>query len=195
MRKIVYLKDVVVNKGDALPPEGNEDIAIPIADAMQEGSIACGDGGLAIRSSVRKAAKGLVPLATALHGRKPKKQFTRLQQFPKHSLSPKLAGVMDKMGRLSPSSSSLRVIGGNQAAEGTWGTGKQGLKQRAVHRGKAALHSSAHAGCTLYLSHFPGLKSAGHVWKAFLFAYVDKVSPQGFFTKSGWSMFRTECLK
>ena len=187
-RRIAYLADVTVKKGDALPPESNEDIQEAIVASMQDGSIAAGDGGQAIRSSVRKAAGGRVPLATALHGRKPKKQFTRLQKIAREKLSP-------KQGRLNPASSTLRITGGNQGAEGAWGSGKQGLKQRAVHRGKAMLHSSAHAGSTLYLSHHPGLENAGRAWKAFLCQYVDKVSPHGFFTQKGWPMFTKVCVQ
>ena len=90
-RRITALGDVKVDKGTALPPESNADVSSTIVASMLPGSIACADGGQAIRSSVKKCEG--VPLATANHSRKPHKQFTRLQVFKKPSVCPELEDV------------------------------------------------------------------------------------------------------
>ena len=154
---------------------------------MRPGSVATADGGKAIRSSVAKAGDGSVPLAVAQHGRKPHKQFTSLKKINKQNGGVALEAVLRKQGRWDPKSSSVRIVGGNQAAEGTWGTGKMNLKQRCVHRGAAATRSTAHATCALFLSTFPGLAHFGQAWRRFFYEHMDQESPQVFFTRSGWS--------
>ena len=89
-RKIVTLDDLTVEAPFRLPPESTKDIKADVQATLQPGSMGCGDGGTAIASSVRSAADGKVPLATAIHGRKPVKQFTRLVKIPKADVSEEL---------------------------------------------------------------------------------------------------------
>ena len=185
--KVIPLDNIEVGKGEALPPEANEEIQKVICATLKEGSIAGGDGGRALKSSVKKAAGGKVPLATAVHGRQPTKQFTRLQKFPKDTISPGLQKVLEKQGRWNPESSSIRVTGGNQGAESKWGTKNMNLKSRCLHRGKCVRHSSSHGLCAMYLASNPGLKAAGHAMKAFLESHMDRCTPSGLFGRSGWS--------
>lgn len=182
--KAVPLRDVPVRKGDALPPESLADIQHAVLSSLRDGAIAGGDGGRAIKSAVAKAG---VPLATALHGRKPHKQFSKLQIFKKADVSDKLVTVLDKMGRVSCSSESIRVAGGNQGAEGSWGCGRSGMQGRAVHRGGASQHSTSHGMCSLFLSHNPGLAKLGAAHASFIRAHMNTVRPGGFFQRGGWS--------
>jgi hypothetical protein len=185
-KKVVALRDLEVRKGTALPPESNKDIKSAIIDSMRPGSIAAADGGKAISSCVKKAAGGQIPLAIAVHSRKPRKQFTRLEKIPKSEISPALAAVLQKQKRWDPQSSSVRVTGGNQAAEGEWGCAKMLLKARGVHRGAATRHSSEHALCAIFLAHRPGLLSLGHAMRAFLQEHKDSVAPTKCWKHNGW---------
>ena len=120
LTKIVPLRDRDVEKGDALPPESNADIEMSMRASLRAGSLACGDGGGAIASSAKKAG---VPTATALHGRKPVKQFTRLVKIQKSEVGPELKAILQKQGRWDDKSDHIRITGGNQA-EGMFGVTK-----------------------------------------------------------------------
>ncbi|CAK0888341.1 unnamed protein product, partial [Prorocentrum cordatum] len=170
--------------GDAFPPEPLADIEGAVLSSLRSGAIACADGGLAIKSAVAKAG---VPLATALHGRRPNGQFCRLQLLDKNSVSPALAQVLTGMGTMSGPSASIRVTGGNQAAEGARGNSRSGMQGRAVHRGQAAKHSSAHGMCSLFLSHNPGMAKLGAAHAHFIRSHMNDVTPSSFFGRSGWS--------
>ena len=143
---------------------------------MLPGSIGCGDGGSAIQSSVRNASGGSVPLAASKHGRRPKKQYTRLAKIPKGKVCPELPTELKKQQRWNPESSSVRVTGGNQSAEGIWGTGNSQMKQRCTHRGQSKLHATANALCAMYLVRSPGLKCLGVVWKTFFLCTSTRVT-------------------
>ena len=111
-RKVVALSDVVVRKGDALPPESVADIETTVLGLLCDGSIVGADGGLA-ESAVERSGKGNVPIASALHGCRPRKQFVRLYKFPKEAASPALIDVLNKMGRLSYREAQLFSRGSN----------------------------------------------------------------------------------
>lgn len=81
--KFVAPADYAVRKGDALPPESNVEIQGTIQSSVLPGAIVGGDGGQAIKSSTGSVADGAVPLAYAMHGRKLRKQFTRLEKYNK----------------------------------------------------------------------------------------------------------------
>ena len=186
--KLSTLDDISVKKPNhRLPPESNKDIKEDVVATLRPGSIGCGDGGTAIASSVRAAGGGQVPLAYAVHGRKPCKQFTRLTLLPKAHISEALQVVLKRQDRWKEKSAHVRVIGGNQHAESEWGTRNMNLKQRCVHRGRATQHSTAHALCGIFLSHKVGLRCFGTVWKKWLEHYVDKGPPNDVFCRSGWT--------
>ena len=187
-RKVVTCPDVSCPKGTVPGPEANEDVEATIRGTLRDGAIACADGGRAIMSAVKKAASGAIPIAYAVHGFDGgKKQFTALTKIPKDSASQQLQHVMTTMGRLSETSSSLRVTGGNQAAEGVWGSAKSWQKGKCTHRGGAAQHATAHAACATYMAHNPGVPALAAAWKAWLSEHVDSDDPQGFFSRSGWT--------
>lgn len=185
--KVVTLDDLEVEAPFRLPPESNHEIKDGVVETLQVGSIGCGDGGRAIASSVAASANGTVPLAYAVHGRRPVKQFTRLQKLAKADIAPELMEVLKKQGRWDPDSSYVRVTGGNQAAESAWGTGKMNMKSRCVHRGKATMHSTAHAACGVWLCKNPGLTAFAAAWKAWFQEHLDKSRPSEMFLRSGWS--------
>ncbi len=131
--------------GSGLPPEALADVFQPLTQSLAHGSIACSDGSRAIEGAVQRAKKGAVPLAVAIHGRKPRKQFTALKKLDKTSPLPALHAVLSSQGRVKDSSVHVRICGGNQAAESEWGCANQLLKARfstaAVPRGMPQLTS------------------------------------------------------
>ena len=184
---VIPLRDMEVSKGDALPPESASDVKDTVVDKVVAGAIAGVDGGRALESAVRKAASGSVPRSTAVHSRKPRKQFTALHKIPVDSMSPALKRAMQSMGRLSPSSGSVKSIGGNQKAESAWGTGKMHQKSRCVHRGGAHLHATAHATAALFMTKHPRLKAAGQAFARFIRAHMDRCAPRDMFSPTGWT--------
>jgi hypothetical protein len=170
-----------------LPPESNAEIKEVVVATLQDGSIGCGDGGRAIASSVRAAADGAVPLAYAVHGRKPTKQFTRLCLIAKSTVSPALQVVLRKQGRWCEKSAHIRTTGGNQAAESEWGCRNMNLKARHVHSGQAKKHAHAHALCSMHLCHKVGMAHVGAAWKSWLEHFVDKGAPGHMLSQSGWT--------
>ena len=186
-RKFVTCPDVTCPKGEVPGPESLEDVSEPIQSTLRPGSIACADGGQAIKSAVRKTAKGAIPLAYATHGMEWKKQFTALQKIPREGASQELIDTMNKMGRLEEGSSSIRVTGGNQGAEGVWGSMKSLQKGMCTHRGGAVKRATAHAACAAFIAHNPGVRKLGHAWTAWYALHLDSTDPKGFFTRSGWT--------
>ena len=184
-KKLYLLGSVTVEKGSAPPPESNEDVAQPIADSVKAGAVVGADGGQAVRSSLKKAHGDNVPLVTAIHGKNPK-QFTRFQKLAVATLPPQLKDVLEKQGRIVERSQNVRLTGGNQGAEGEWGTSKSYLKQLCLHRGPSHKHSSAHAAATMFLAHNPGLRAFGHVWRAWFGSFCDVGSPLQTFDEHGW---------
>lgn len=184
---VIPLPDIVVQKGDALPPESLGDVVEIVENAMRCGSIGGVDGGKALESAIKKAAGGSVPRSVAVHSKKPRKQFTALHKLPASNLRKDLLSVMQRQGRLQPGSSSVRTIGGNQKAEGAWGTGKSSQKSRCVHRGGAHQHASAHATACLFMSRHPGLVAAGRATAAFIRAHLDRCHPRDLFSARGWT--------
>ncbi len=81
-----------------------------------------------MRSSLKKAHGDSVPLVIAIHG-KNLKQLTRFQLLAVASLPPQLKDVLEKQGHIVECSQNVRLTGGNQSAEGEWGTSKSYLKQ------------------------------------------------------------------
>ena len=79
-RKVRTLGDVEVPKRSALPPENLDDCKEFIQQSLRRGSVAGCDGGRAIESAVKGCSGGDIPLAPAIHGRKPRKQFTALKK-------------------------------------------------------------------------------------------------------------------
>ncbi len=160
---------------------------------MKLGSIAGADGGQAILSQVKvtgaKAggSKDAIPVAQAIHGKKPKKQFTRCEKRDKSTIPAELEAVLHSQGRWDEASKSVRFVGGNQAAESEWGVSGSLLAQKAVHRGQAKLHSTAHACSALFLATCPGLQKLGLVMQRFFQECIDKADPSTYFTRSGWT--------
>ena len=181
--------------GEAIggPPESNLEIRGAIVASMKPGSVAGADGGRAIKSSVRAAgamATGnlhAIPVVQAIHGKRPRKQFTRFEKRSKDAIIPELEAVLRAQGRWDPASKSVRFVGGNEAAESEWGVSASLLAQKAVHRGNAKLHSTAHACSALYLASCPGLKYLAVVMERFFQECIDKADPSTYFTRSGWT--------
>ena len=186
-RKVVALNAVAVSKGDPGRPERNSEVAAPISQSMMPGSIGAGDGGQAFKSCVVKSADGKVPFVYAQHGRKPRRQFTRLEKISRDDICPELQQVLQSQDRWDPQSSSVKVTGGNQAAEGAWGTSNMMQKQRCVHRGAAKRTATANMICSMFLAHSPGLVALGGVVKSWITQHVDKADPASYFSSTGWS--------
>jgi hypothetical protein len=192
-RKVVTMPERSVGKGVAGPPESNLEIGKAMVDSLRLGAVVGGDGGKAIRSQVKLASvihggsKNAIPLVHAVHGRQPKKQFTRLDKRSKAEIPPELEKVLRTKGRWDDASSSVRFVGGNQAAESEWGTSGQLMTQKAVHRAGAKFHSTAHACSALFLSNCPGLSNLGRVMSFFYQECMDKADPATYFTRSGWT--------
>ena len=163
-RKVVSLPSRTVVQGGATPPEAILELQAPIDESLLPGAVVGADGGPAIRACVRSTSRKRsgsatgIPVAAAIHGKQPVKQFTRLVKMPKDEIPDELKRVLDSQGRMSEWSTSVRFTGGNQAAESEWGTSGQLLSQKAAHRGKATLHSTAHGCSALFLSTCPGLR-------------------------------------
>ncbi len=97
-RKLVPLPDLRVRKNEAMQPESNADVRDTILSSLLPGAVVGADGGLAIGRSVAKCHAGAVPLATAIHGRRPRKQFTRLVKMQKKDVAKPLLDVLEKQG-------------------------------------------------------------------------------------------------
>ena len=104
--KVTALQDMAVPRGTALPPEDNADIKSTVTASMLPGSVGSGDGGKAIKSSVKASAGGKVPLIYAQHGKTPKAQYTKLAKLDTASLAPELLEFFAQQGRLAEGSSS-----------------------------------------------------------------------------------------
>ena len=193
LRKVCTLPDRTVVKGASTPPEANLELAGPIESTLRVGAVVGADGGRAIRSCVRSAAQKhggsptAIPIASAIHGKQPVKQFTRHVRLSKDSIPEELATVLQSQGRWDASSSSVRLTGGNQSAESEWGTSSQLLKQKAAHRGQATRRSTAHGCSALFLSTCPGLAHLGNALARFYVEFVDKADPLTYFNRSGWT--------
>lgn len=105
-RKIVTMPTRRVGLGSASIPESNLEIEGAIAESLRPGAVAGGDGGQAIASSVKAAslrhggnAKS-IPLVYAVHGKRPKKQFTRLEKRSKADIPEELRKILVAQGRL-----------------------------------------------------------------------------------------------
>ena len=78
-----------VGIGVASPPESNLEIGETIRQSMKLGSVAGADGGQAILSLVKVASARIggrtdaIPVVQAIHGKKPRKQFARLEKINK----------------------------------------------------------------------------------------------------------------
>eukprot|EP00972_Heterocapsa_arctica_P020367 3005014-Heterocapsa_arctica.AAC.1 len=175
------------------PPEANLELAGAIESSLRPGAVVGADGGRAILSCVRSAARkhggstANIPIASATHGKQPVKQFTRLVLVSKDEVPSELAAVLKSQNRWDEASGTVRFTGGNQSAESEWGTSNQLLKQKAAHRGKAKLHSTAHGCSALFLSTSPGLQHLGCAMKVFYASTMDKADPTKYFSRSGWS--------
>ena len=192
-RKVTTMPARSVGVGSAGPPEANLEIGQTIRESMKLGSVAGADGGRAILSQVKVAAakaagrNDAIPVVQAIHGKRPRKQFTRLDKVDKASIPAELEAVLREQGRWDEASKTVRFIGGNQAAESEWGVSGQLLAQKAVHRGNAKLHSTAHACSALFPGVCPGLKNLSHAMQRFFQDCMDKADPSAYFTRSGWT--------
>ena len=184
--KLAALQPMAVPQGTALPPEDNDDIKSTVCSSMLPGSVGSGDGGQAIKSSVKASAGGAVPLIYAQHGKKPKAQYTKHSKLDVASLAPELLDFFAKQGRVVEGSSSVRLVAGNQGAESLWGTSANLLTQLCMHRGMAKRNATANALCCIFLSQTPGLKAFGQAWAAFLRAHVDTRPAKGLFNNLDW---------
>jgi hypothetical protein len=101
--------------------------------------------------------------------------------------STELVAAFKAMGRWSEQTATLKVTGGNQGAEGEWGTSKSLQKSTCRHRGRAVGHAPAHAACAANLSQNPGIRALGHAWNAWYSVHLDNADPKGWFSGSGWS--------
>jgi hypothetical protein len=65
--------------------ESLEDVEKAVQETLEAGSVACMDGGAALKSAVKRTADGKVPMAIAKHGfnKGGKRQFTTLQKIDK----------------------------------------------------------------------------------------------------------------
>ena len=106
---------------------------------MKLGSVAGADGGRAILAQVKIAgalaggSKDAIPVVQAIHGKRPKKQFTRFERRDKQTIPPELEAVLRSQGRWDAASKSVRFVGGNQCAESEWGVSGSLMAQKAVH--------------------------------------------------------------
>ena len=83
-----------------LPPESNRGIKPDVIASLQPGSIGAANGSNAIKSSVLAAGGGEVPHVYSVHGRKPVKQFTRLEKIPKDEIGAALEQVLREQGQV-----------------------------------------------------------------------------------------------
>lgn len=128
-------------------------------------------------------------MATAIHSHRPK-QFTRLRMWTKTDLqksSPALQQVLEQQGRWQGASSSIRSVGGNQAAESEWGCRNMVGLMTCTHRGGGHLHSTANMLSAMHLAHQPGLQLLGVAWARWFDAHCDVDDPAAYFTRSGWT--------
>ena len=189
--KLITLDDLDVPQVNGrLPPESNAEIQADIVRTMGPGSIACGDGSQAMKSSAKAASVEhgeLIPFCYAQHGRKPVKQFTRFWKIPKQDVGPELERIMRQQGRWLEDSGSIKVTGGNQGAESCWGTSKSYQKSKATHRAGATKHSTAHGASGIFLSKNPGLAKLGEAMSSWFSEFLDCGPPVDVFGRSGWT--------
>ena len=95
--------------------------------------------------------------------------------------------VLESQGRWDEKSSCVRFVGGNQAAESEWGVSGSLMAQKAVHRGQAKRHSTAHACSSLSLSTCIGLKGLSLPMAWFYQEVLDKADPGTYFNRQGWT--------
>ena len=192
-RKIVSLPERTVGKGAAGPPESNMEIGPAVVNSLRPGAVVGADGGQAIASQVKLAAvvhggsSESIPVASAIHGRQPRKQFTCCVKYAKSTVPEPLREVLLQQGRWDDQSGTIKFVGGNQAAEGEWGSSASLLHQKAAHRGQAKLHSTAHAASALFLYRCPGLRNLGLVMARFYDVCLDQANPSEYFSRSGWT--------
>ncbi len=173
-RAHVQLPNKLVKKGAPGPPEAVEEVGEHIQSRVGDGAILCTDKAHAWKKTARDYLGGTVPVASAAHS---KGQYTNAVAFPVKTLTTKLKNLAVLR---RPAANTLRVVGGDQREEATFGAVKKRMRKKNVENSRE--HPGAHYLACAWLLRNPGVEGVSKAAKLYLDAHLDKVDPKTVYT-------------